>query len=99
MDKHVTSNILLKMLTSVDINKTVSFFLPLQAWVQQATCPIANGYRNLCWAMIIFAFVARLAVRKVKLEDHAQSNMSMINSVEEYHLTHQLSFGIIPIGQ
>ena len=28
--------------------------------------PIANGYRKLCWAIIIFAFVARLAIRKVK---------------------------------
>ena len=35
--------------------------------VQLATSPIwPKGYRKLCWAVIIFAFVARLAIRKVK---------------------------------
>ena len=34
--------------------------------VQLDTSPIANGYRKLSWAITIFAFVARLAIRKVK---------------------------------
>ena len=37
------------------------------AGVQLDTSPIANGYRKLCWAIIIFAFVAWLAIRKVEL--------------------------------
>ena len=31
--------------------------------VQLDTSPIANGYRKLCWAIMIFAFVARLATK------------------------------------
>ena len=34
--------------------------------VQLATSPLANGYRKLCWAIMIFALVDRLAIRKVK---------------------------------
>ena len=34
--------------------------------VQLATSLVANGYRKLCWAITIFVFVARLAIRKVK---------------------------------
>ena len=35
--------------------------------VQLATSPIVNDYRKLCWAIKIFVFVARLAIKKGKI--------------------------------
>ena len=42
------------------------------ARVQLVTSPITKNYRKLCWTIIMFAFVARLAIRKVKFQDHTQ---------------------------
>ena len=57
---------------------TCQYFDPkgkICAEVQPDTSHIANGYRKLSWAIKIFAFVARLAIRKVKFWDHPQSNI------------------------
>ena len=35
------------------------------AGVQLTTSPITRGYRKLCGAIIIFGFIAQLAIRKV----------------------------------
>ena len=43
--------------------------------VQLITSPIAQGYRKLCGAIQIFAFVAMLAIRKVTFQDHAERNI------------------------
>ena len=43
-----------------------SFGILYTAGVQLDTSPIANGYRKYYWVIIIFAFVARLAIRKVR---------------------------------
>ena len=48
----------------------------IDAEVQLDTSPIVNGYRKLCWAIMIFAFVVRLAIRKIKFKDRAQSNIN-----------------------
>ena len=49
-----------------DIWSYISLHGHLYTGVQLATTDIAKGYKKLCLAIIIFALVARLAIRKVK---------------------------------
>ena len=46
-----------------------------------ATSPIAQGYRKLCWAIIIFAFVARLTTGKVIMVSEISRILSFNTSV------------------
>ena len=50
---------------------TIIFYPPIYhiSGVQLDTSPIANGYRKLCWAMTIFAFVAQLSTMAMTYVD------------------------------
>ena len=64
------------------------------AWVQFTTSPIARDYGQLCGAIITFAFVAQVTIRKVAFQGHAQRNVKNMHG--QLKNTHQLSLCTVP---
>ena len=74
-----TSNFLTRLMLRSNPRPAVNvqYIRPLnKAGVQLTIWPmIAQGYKKICGAIVIFAFVALLALRKVTLHNHAQRNI------------------------